>query len=194
MNTRCAIGWTCVLVMSSCRRRATWASPRSPASCIKVMSNLDIAERRLPQDGRIELGIGGNSVDIRVSTLPTLFGESVVLRILDRTVVNLDLEKIGMPADTPYPVARDHPQAEWHHSRHRPHVFRQRRPRWEVLRHAQRAELDRGQDHHHRGAGRIRHRRAHPGADQQRDRRHVRRLSAGHPAARSRQDLGRRDA
>ncbi len=70
------------------------------ASRIKVMSNLDIAERRLPQDGRIELAIGGNSVDIRVSTLPTLFGESVVLRILDRTVVNLDLEKIGMPADT----------------------------------------------------------------------------------------------
>jgi len=69
------------------------------ASRIKVMSNLDIAERRLPQDGRIELYIGGNSVDIRVSTLPTLFGESVVLRILDRTVVNLDLEKIGMPQD-----------------------------------------------------------------------------------------------
>src|SRR6476469_2325748 len=70
------------------------------ASRIKVMSNLDIAERRLPQDGRIELFIGGNSVDIRVSTLPTLFGESVVLRILDRTVVQLDLEKIGMPSDT----------------------------------------------------------------------------------------------
>jgi type IV pilus assembly protein PilB len=70
------------------------------ASRIKVMSNLDIAERRLPQDGRIELNIGGNSVDIRVSTLPTMFGESVVLRILDRTVVNLDLEKIGMPEDT----------------------------------------------------------------------------------------------
>ncbi len=70
------------------------------SSRIKVMSNLDIAERRLPQDGRIELAIGGNSVDIRVSTLPTLFGESVVLRILDRTVVNLDLEQIGMPDDT----------------------------------------------------------------------------------------------
>jgi type IV pilus assembly protein PilB len=70
------------------------------SSRIKVMSNLDIAERRLPQDGRIELNIGGNSVDIRVSTLPTLFGESVVLRILDRTVVQLDLEKVGMPPDT----------------------------------------------------------------------------------------------
>ncbi len=70
------------------------------SSRIKVMSNLDIAERRLPQDGRIQLAIGPNNVDIRVSTLPTLFGESVVLRILDRTVVQLDLNKIGMPADT----------------------------------------------------------------------------------------------
>lgn len=70
------------------------------ASRIKVMANLDIAERRLPQDGRIELAIGGNHIDIRVSTLPTLFGESVVLRILDRTVVQLDLNKIGMPPDT----------------------------------------------------------------------------------------------
>ncbi len=70
------------------------------ASRIKVMSNLDIAERRLPQDGRIELSLGGAQVDIRVSTLPTLFGESVVLRILDRTVVQLDLNKIGMNPET----------------------------------------------------------------------------------------------
>ena len=67
---------------------------------IKVMSNLDIAERRLPQDGRIELNVGGNSVDLRVSVLPTLFGESVVLRVLDRTVVQLDLNKIGMDPAT----------------------------------------------------------------------------------------------
>jgi type IV pilus assembly protein PilB len=70
------------------------------ASRIKVMSNLDIAERRLPQDGRIQLALGGNAVDIRVSTLPCMFGESVVLRILDRTVVQLDLKKLGMPEDT----------------------------------------------------------------------------------------------
>jgi type IV pilus assembly protein PilB len=70
------------------------------ASRIKVMSNLDIAERRLPQDGRIQLALGGNEVDIRVSTLPTMFGESVVLRILDRTVVQLDLKRLGMPDDT----------------------------------------------------------------------------------------------
>ena len=63
---------------------------------IKVMANLDIAERRLPQDGRIELNVGGHPVDLRVSVLPTLFGESVVMRVLDRGVVSLDLEKVGM--------------------------------------------------------------------------------------------------
>ena len=63
---------------------------------IKVMANLDIAERRLPQDGRIELSVGGHPVDLRVSVLPTLFGESVVMRVLDRGVVSLDLEKVGM--------------------------------------------------------------------------------------------------
>jgi type IV pilus assembly protein PilB len=66
------------------------------SSRIKVMSNLDITERRLPQDGRIELNVGGNAVDIRVSVLPTMFGESIVLRVLDRTVVSLDLNKVGM--------------------------------------------------------------------------------------------------
>jgi type IV pilus assembly protein PilB len=67
---------------------------------IKVMSNLDIAERRLPQDGRIELNVGGNSVDMRVSVLPTMFGESVVIRVLDRSVVSLDLNKVGMEGPT----------------------------------------------------------------------------------------------
>ena len=69
------------------------------ASRIKVMSNLDIAERRMPQDGRIELNLGGNTVDMRVSVLPTMFGESVVIRILDRTAVSLDLNKVGMYPD-----------------------------------------------------------------------------------------------
>lgn len=67
---------------------------------VKVMAELDIAERRLPQDGRIELNVGGNSVDLRVSVLPTMFGEAVVMRVLDRTVVQLDLNKIGMDANT----------------------------------------------------------------------------------------------
>jgi type IV pilus assembly protein PilB len=68
-------------------------------SRIKVMSNLNIAERRLPQDGRIQLNVAGRQVDLRVSTLPTQFGESVVLRVLDRTVVNLDLAALGLPKE-----------------------------------------------------------------------------------------------
>jgi type IV pilus assembly protein PilB len=66
---------------------------------IKVMANLDIAERRLPQDGRIELMVGGHPVDLRVSVLPTLFGESVVMRVLDRGVVSLSLDNLGMDGD-----------------------------------------------------------------------------------------------
>lgn len=67
---------------------------------IKVMANLDIAERRLPQDGRIELSVGGHPVDLRVAVLPTMFGESVVMRVLDRSVVKLDLNAVGMDART----------------------------------------------------------------------------------------------
>jgi type IV pilus assembly protein PilB len=67
---------------------------------IKVMANLDIAERRLPQDGRIELTVGGHPVDLRVAVLPTMFGESVVMRVLDRSVVKLDLNAVGMNAET----------------------------------------------------------------------------------------------
>src|SRR5216117_354505 len=66
-------------------------------SRVKVMANMNIAERRLPQDGRIQKHIAGRNVDLRVSTLPTQFGESLVLRVLDRSIVNLDLEALGMP-------------------------------------------------------------------------------------------------
>jgi type IV pilus assembly protein PilB len=65
-------------------------------SRIKVLSNLDISETRLPQDGRILLNVSGRPVDLRVSTLPTIFGESVVMRVLDRSVVKLDLDNIGL--------------------------------------------------------------------------------------------------
>lgn len=66
-------------------------------SRIKIMSNLDISERRLPQDGRISVNLAGKQIDLRVSTLPTQFGESVVLRVLDRSAVNLDLSSLGLP-------------------------------------------------------------------------------------------------
>jgi len=68
-------------------------------SRVKVMSNLDIAETRIPQDGRIELSLGGKPIDLRVSTMPTVHGESCVLRVLDRSVVSLDLGNIGLRDD-----------------------------------------------------------------------------------------------
>jgi general secretion pathway protein E len=68
-------------------------------SRIKIMARLDIAERRLPQDGRIKLTVRGHEIDFRVSTIPSLHGEKVVLRILDRTAVEFDFAKLGLPAD-----------------------------------------------------------------------------------------------
>ncbi|MBM4284248.1 MAG: type II secretion system protein GspE [Deltaproteobacteria bacterium] len=67
-------------------------------SRLKIMSRLDIAERRLPQDGRFRLKVGGRDIDFRVSTLPTLLGESMVIRILDREKVILELDRLGFPA------------------------------------------------------------------------------------------------
>jgi general secretion pathway protein E len=68
-------------------------------SRIKIMAMLDIAERRLPQDGRIKLVVRGHEIDLRVSTMPSLHGERAVLRVLDRSAVDLDFEKLGMPED-----------------------------------------------------------------------------------------------
>jgi general secretion pathway protein E len=69
-------------------------------SRIKIMANLDIAERRLPQDGRIRLRVQGKEIDLRVSTVPTMHGESVVMRILDKGGVALDFHKLGFMEDT----------------------------------------------------------------------------------------------
>jgi len=66
---------------------------------IKIMAKLDISERRLPQDGRIKLKLQGKDIDMRVSTLPTLYGESIVIRILDRGNLNVNLEKMGFPKE-----------------------------------------------------------------------------------------------
>src|SRR5206468_4572719 len=68
-------------------------------SRIKIMARLDIAERRLPQDGRIRLTVRGHEIDFRVSTIPSLTGESVVLRVLDRAAVEFDFVKLGLPDD-----------------------------------------------------------------------------------------------
>ena len=133
------------------------------SSRIKVMSNLDIAERRLPQDGRIELNVGGHPVDMRVSVLPTMFGESVVIRILDRTVVSLDLNKVGMQQDMLATFRSSHQQAQRHRPGHWPHGCRQDH---DSVLGPQRVERDHGQDHHHGRSGRVRHRRHHSGTDQ----------------------------
>jgi len=69
-------------------------------SRLKVMARLDIAEKRVPQDGRISLALGGKVVDVRVSTLPARFGERVVMRILDKEAAKLDLDELGMPTKT----------------------------------------------------------------------------------------------
>ncbi len=66
-------------------------------SRVKIMANLNIAERRLPQDGRVRLRVAGKKIDLRVSTVPTLYGESVVMRVLDRGSIFLTLEELGFP-------------------------------------------------------------------------------------------------
>ena len=76
-------------------------------SRIKILANLNIAERRVPQDGRIALTVAGRPVDLRVSCLPTAHGESVVMRILDQTTTSLDLENVGLPEDVYEQITMD---------------------------------------------------------------------------------------
>ena len=76
-------------------------------SRIKILSNLNIAERRIPQDGRIALTVAGRPVDLRVSCLPTAYGESVVMRILDQSATSLDLENVGLPEDVYEQITMD---------------------------------------------------------------------------------------
>ena len=179
-NTRCATGRDGVLyeMVPPPRHLANAISSR-----IKVMSNLDIAERRLPQDGRIELNVGGNPVDMRVSILPTMFGESVVIRVLDRTVVSLDLNKLGMDADM---------LAQFRQLIHKPNGIvlvtgpDRRRQDHHALFGSQRAERHHRQAHHDRRPGRIRHRRHRAGADQSRNRPDLRRGLAQHSCGKTR--------
>ena len=89
-------------------------------SRIKVMARLDIAERRLPQDGRIGLTLGGKLIDVRVSTLPSRAGERVVLRILDKENAGIDLDMLGMTRGRERPVPRRARRAQRHRPRHRP--------------------------------------------------------------------------
>ena len=68
-------------------------------SRIKIMSGMDITEKRIPQDGRIQMSVGSHDIDLRVSSIPTIFGESIVMRILDKASIQLDIPKLGFYAD-----------------------------------------------------------------------------------------------
>ena len=111
-------------------------SNRRPSACaaavisrIKIMASLDIAERRLPQDGRIRLRVQGKEIDLRVSTVPTMHGESVVMRILDKGGVALDFRKLGFADDTLEGLHRRADAAARHPARHRARPARARRRR-----------------------------------------------------------------
>jgi general secretion pathway protein E len=107
---------------------AMWPSPTAlhaaMASRIKIMASLDIAEKRLPQDGRIALRLAGRQVDVRVSTLPTTHGERIVLRLLDKGSGQRSLDSLGM-APTPSRVCQAARPAPRHPPGHRPHRLRQ---------------------------------------------------------------------
>ena len=94
-------------------------------SRIKVMSGMNISEKRLPQDGRINVRIKGEEIDIRVSTVPTVYGESVSLRLLTRGKIFLSLDKLGFRAAGGRRHPRNHRQAARDFPRHRPDGFRQ---------------------------------------------------------------------
>ena len=95
-------------------------------SRLKVMAELDIAERRVPQDGRIGLVVGGKPIDMRVATLPTVYGEKIVMRLLDKSNVMLDLARLGVRAQGAQALpALDSPGRTAAHPRHRPDGLRQ---------------------------------------------------------------------
>ena len=132
-------------------------------SRIKVMSKLDIAEKRVPQDGRISLRIAGRAVDVRVSTLPSGHGERVVMRLLDKQAGRIDLTQLGMSHDTQDGFFRSDQQAARCDSRHRPDRVGQddnavRRPRTD--------QRQQPQHHDRRGPDRVLHRRDWPDAGQ----------------------------
>ena len=90
-------------------------------SRLKIMAELDIAEKRLPQDGRISLRIGGRAVDVRVSTLPAAHGERAVLRLLDKTDTKFTLEGLGMSSEVLRALRPPDRAAARHRAGHRPH-------------------------------------------------------------------------
>ena len=169
-------------------------APRAIASAVttrlKVMADLNIAEHRLPQDGRLSLTVGNRPIDLRMATLPTIYGEKVVMRVLDKTNVVLGFEDLGFDADLHgdlqgrlQPALRDHP-------RHRPDRVGQDD---DALCHVVRPQQPREEHHHGRGPRRAPHQGNQPGAAQRQGGPHLRRRAAVDPAIRPRHRARGRD-
>ena len=121
-------------------------------SRIKIMARLNIAERRLPQDGRIRLRVDEQEIDIRVSSIPVMHGESVVMRVLDRERIVIDLNQLGFPPDTLSDLPSDYHQAPWDHSRNGAYG---KRKNDHPLRGPRQDQLPRQEDHHRGGPGGV---------------------------------------
>ena len=126
-------------------------------SRIKVMSELDIAEKRIPQDGRFKLRVRGRTIDFRVSIMPTVHGEDSVIRILDKESANaefksLNLEVVGLRRRDEEEAPQVHPRALRHGARHGPDRLGQDD---DALRLPLRDPVGRGQDRHDRGPRRV---------------------------------------
>ena len=146
------------------------ALPQALISRVKILSGLNIAERRLPQDGVARQQVSGVDLDIRVATIPTQHGESAVLRLLAKNRGLLEISKLGMESADEAKIKRLAGVAAWHGHHHRSHRQRQNHHSGDDARHPQRHIA---QDPDRRRSGGIRDRGHQPGADQAGDRAHV---------------------
>ena len=152
-------------------------------SRVKIMSDIDIAERRKPQDGRMSVVHNGRKIDLRVATLPTVWGEKIVMRILDNSTASLDLRDLSFLDENYETLPRGVHQAVRDDPGHRPDGFGQVH---DAVRDAQRGVEAGDQRHHGRGPGRVPPRRHQPGPGEPEGRPDVRRGAALDPAVRPR--------
>ena len=134
---------------------------------LKVLASLDIAERRLPQDGRFSATLEDGKMDLRVSTLPTTFGEKVVLRLLDNADLRTDLRGLGFSRKMLQQLRDGLPAALRDDTRYGPDGVGQVH---DALRHAWRAQRHREEHRHGRGPGRVQDAGHQPGPGQSQDR------------------------
>ncbi len=148
---------------------------------LKVMASLDIAEHRIPQDGRITLTAGRREIDLRVATLPTVHGEKIVLRVLDKSSASLNLSELRLPAQRRKALPAGLQEAVRDHPRDGPDRIRQVD---DVVRDLERAQLARAQPHHGRGPGRVPAPRRQSGSGEPQGGAPLRERPAIHPALR----------